>query len=85
MKASEQDEKELETFIQNKQEELETWRASEQEVSRKLEALRLEASTAQQKESFAAETLGRLTHEMEALRQEEADIHETLELGGEGE
>ena len=31
LKASEQDEKELETFIQNKQEELETWRAEEQE------------------------------------------------------
>ena len=29
LKASEQDEKELETFIQNKQEELETWRAEE--------------------------------------------------------
>ena len=48
---SKQDEKELETFIQNKQEELENWRAEEQEVSRKLEALRLEASTAQQKKA----------------------------------
>ena len=61
----------------------ENWKTEEQEISRKLEALRLEASTAQQKESFAAETLNRLDHEMEALHQEEADIHETLELGGE--
>ena len=83
LKASEQDEKELETFIQTRQGELEEWRQQEQEVSRKLEALRLEASTALQKESFAKETLDRLNHEIETLHQEEEEIHETLKLGSE--
>ena len=64
---------------------MEEWKTEEQEVSKKLESLRLEASTAQQKESFASETLDRLNHEMEALRQEEGDIHETLTLWQRGE
>lgn len=83
LKASQQDEKELETFIQTRQGELEEWKQQEQEVSRKLEALRLEASTALQKESFARETLERLNHEIETLCQEEEEIHETLKLGSE--
>ena len=83
LKASQQDEKELETFIQTRQGELEEWKQQEQEVSRKLEALRLEASTALQKESFAKETLERLNHEIETLCQEEEEIHETLKLGSE--
>ena len=83
LKASEQDEKELEAFIQTRQKELEEWKTEEQEVSKKLEALRLEASTAQQKESFAAETLDRLKKEIDTLCQEETNIHETLKLGSE--
>ena len=83
LKASQQDEKELETFIQTRQGELEEWKQQEQEVSRKLEALRLEASTALQKESFAKENLERLNHEIETLCQEEEEIHETLKLGSE--
>ena len=83
LKASEQDEKELEAFIQTRQKELEEWKIEEQEVSKKLEALRLEASTAQQKESFAAETLDRLKKEIDTLCQEETDIHEILKLGSE--
>ena len=83
LKASQQDEKELETFIQTRQGELEEWKQQEQEVSRKLEALRLEASTALQKESFAKETLERLNHEIETLCQEKEEIHETLKLGSE--
>ena len=83
LKASQQDEKELEIFIQTRQGELEEWKQQEQEVSRKLEALRLEASTALQKESFAKETLERLNHEIETLCQEEEEIHETLKLGSE--
>lgn len=81
--ASEKDEKELETFIQTRQKELEEWKGEEQEVSKKLEELRLEASTAAQKESFAVENRNRLTGEMETLHEEKEQIHETLELGSE--
>ena len=59
LKASEQDEKELETFIQNKAGRIgRPGRHLSRRFPEKLEALRLEASTAQQKESFASENSG---------------------------
>ncbi|MDO5135056.1 MAG: chromosome segregation protein SMC [Eubacteriales bacterium] len=80
---SQQDEKELETFIETRQKELEDWKQEEALVQKTLEELRLNASAAQQKESFAGENLRRLIQETEDLSREEEELHQILEKGKE--
>ncbi len=83
LEASKQDEEELEAFIETRQKELEEWKAEETGKTKELEEIRLEASSLEQKESFAGENISRLNEEMQALREEETGIHEILLKGKE--
>lgn len=83
LEASKQDEEELEAFIETRQKELEEWKAEETGKTKELEEIRLEASSLEQKESFAGENISRLDEEMQALREEETGIHEILLKGKE--
>ena len=83
LKASKQDEKELEAFIETRQKELEEWKNEEAEKTKELEDIRLEASSLEQKETFAKENLSRLGQEIQTLAQEQQEIHEILSQGKE--
>ena len=75
---SRQDEKELESFIETKQSELDEWKAEESRISKELEEIRLQSSSLDQKEKFDQENLGRLKSEMTALKTEKDGIYESL-------
>ena len=75
---SRQDEKELESFIETKQSELDEWKAEENRISKELEEIRLQSSSLDQKEKFDQENLGRLKSEMTALKTEKDGIYESL-------
>ena len=52
---SKQDEKELESFIEAKQSELDEWKEEEKKITRELEEIRLQSSALEQKEKFDQE------------------------------
>ena len=54
---SKQDEKELESFIEAKQSELDEWKEEEKKITRELEEIRLQSSALEQKEKFGQENL----------------------------
>ena len=83
LEASKQDEEELEAFIETRQKELEEWKAEETGKTKELEEIRLEASSLEQKESFAKENVSRMEQEMQDLKEEESGIHEILLKGKE--
>ena len=70
LESSKQDEKELESFIETKQSELDEWKEEEGKVSKGLEEIRLQSSTLDQKEKFDQENLSRLRSEVKALQTE---------------
>ena len=76
--SSKQDEAELESYIEEKQSELDEWKEEEGTISRELEEIRLHTSTLEQKDSFDQENLSRLLKETKALETEKAEIGESL-------
>ena len=75
---SKQDEKELESFIEAKQSELDEWKEEEKKITRELEEIRLQSSALEQKEKFGQENLSRLKAEITAFMTEKEDIYQSL-------
>ena len=75
---SKQDEKELESFIEAKQSELDEWKEEEKKITRELEEIRLQSSALEQKEKFDQENLSRLKAEITAVMTEKEDIYQSL-------
>ena len=75
---SRQDEKELESFIETKQSELDEWKEEEGKISRELEEIRLQSSSLDQKTKFDQENLSRLRAEITALTNEKDGIYDSL-------
>ena len=75
---SKQDEKELESFIEAKQSELDEWKEEEKKITRELEEIRLQSSALEQKEKFDQENLSRLKAEITAFMTEKEDIYQSL-------
>lgn len=84
LEASNQDEKELESFIDTRQRELEEYKKEETEQIHKLENIRVEAVSLEQKELFADENLARLDQELNSLDEEKNQIFDILEDGSKG-
>ena len=78
LKSSDQDEKELESFIETKQSELDEWKEEEGKISRELEEIRLQLAALDQKEKFDQENLSRLKSEIIAFTTEKEDIYQSL-------
>ena len=81
---SKQDEKELESFIEAKQSELDEWKEEEKKITRELEEIRLQSSALEQKEKFDQENLSRLKAEITAFMTEKEDIYQSLAHSSEG-
>ncbi len=80
MEESQKDEKELETFIETRQQELDEWKNEESEVLKELENIRLEVSSMGQKTQFTMENLSRLSSEISSFTEEKEKIRENLKL-----
>ena len=78
LESSKQDEKELESFIEAKQSELDEWKEEEKKITRELEEIRLQSSALEQKEKFDQENLSRLKSEITAFMTEKEDIYQFL-------
>ena len=78
LEASQRDEKELETFIDTKQKELEEWKEEEASQIRELEQIRLEKSTLEQQQNFLQENLNRLMSETDSFHKEAEELRENL-------
>ena len=78
LESSRQDEKELETFIETRQKELEEWKEEETAKTRELEQIRLEKSTLEQQIQFLQENLNRLISETEAFQKESEELKKDL-------
>ena len=78
LEASQRDEKELETFIDTKQKELEEWKEEEASQIKKLEQIRLEKSTLEQQQNFLQENLDRLMSETDSFHKEAEELRENL-------
>ena len=83
LEESQKDEKELETFIETRQQELDEWKNEESEVLKELENIRLEVSSMGQKTQFTMENLSRLASEISSFTEEKEKIRENLKLGKE--
>ena len=83
LEESQKDEKELETFIETRQQELDEWKNEESEVLKELENIRLEVSSMGQKTQFTMENLSRLSSEISSFTEEKEKIRENLKLGKE--
>lgn len=62
-----------ESFIQEKQSELDEWKEEESQVTKALEEIRLQASSLEQKDRFDQENLSRLLSETRTLESEKED------------
>ena len=71
LESSRQDEQELESFIEEKQAELDQWKEEETKLTRELEEIRLQASSLDQKNRFDQENLNRLNSETQTLENEQ--------------
>lgn len=80
LEESQKDEKELETFIETRQQELDEWKNEESEVLKELENIRLEVSSMGQKTQFTMENLSRLSSEISSFTEEKEKIRENLKL-----
>lgn len=80
LEESQKDEKELETFIETRQQELDEWKNEESEVLKELENIRLEVSSMGQKTQFTMENLSRLSSEISSFIEEKEKIRENLKL-----
>ena len=80
LEESQKDEKELETFIETRQQELDEWKNEESEVLKELEHIRLEVSSMGQKTQFTMENLSRLSSEISSFTEEKEKIRENLKL-----
>ena len=80
LEESQKDEKELETFIETRQQELDEWKNEESEVLKELENIRLEVSSMGQKTQFTMENLSRLASEISSFTEEKEKIRENLKL-----
>ena len=69
---------ELESFIEEKQAELDQWKEEETKLTRELEEIRLQASSLDQKNQFDQENLNRLNSETQTLENEQKSIYESL-------
>ena len=78
LEASQRDEKELETFIDTKQKELEEWKEEEASKIKELEQIRLEKSTLEQQQNFLQENLNRLMSETDSFHKEAEELRENL-------
>ena len=78
LESSRQDEQELESFIEEKQAELDQWKEEETKLTRELEEIRLQASSLDQKNRFDQENLNRLNSETQTLENEQKSIYESL-------
>ena len=78
LEASQRDEKELETFIDTKQKELEEWKEEEASQIKELEQIRLEKSTLEQQQNFLQENLDRLMSETDSFHKEAEELRENL-------
>ena len=78
LESSRQDEQELESFIEEKQAELDQWKEEETKLTRELEEIRLQASSLDQKNQFDQENLNRLNSETQTLENEQKSIYESL-------
>ena len=78
LEASQRDEKELETFIDTKQKELEEWKEEEASQIKELEQIRLEKSTLEQQQNFLQENLNRLMSETDSFHKEAEELRENL-------
>ena len=78
LEASQRDEKELETFIDTKQKELEEWKEEEASKIKELEQIRLEKSTLEQQQNFLQENLDRLMSETDSFHKEAEELRENL-------
>ena len=78
LESSRQDEKELETFIETRQKELEEWKEEETAKTRELEQIRLEKSTLEQQVQFLQENLNRIITETEAFQNESEELKKDL-------
>ena len=83
LEESQKDEKELETFIETRQQELDEWKNEESEALKELEHIRLEVSSMGQKTQFTMENLSRLASEISSFTEEKEKIRENLKLGKE--
>ena len=83
LEESQKDEKELETFIETRQQELDEWKNEESEVLKELENIRLEVSSMGQKTQFTMENLFRISSEISSFTEEKEKIRENLKLGKE--
>ncbi len=75
---SQKDEKELETFIETRQKELEGWKDEESKVLKRLEEIRLEAAALEHKENFVQENYSRIHSEIETFGREKEEIAQSL-------
>ena len=75
LESSRQDEQELESFIEEKQAELDQWKEEETKLTRELEEIRLQASSLDQKNRFDQENLNRLNSETQTLENEQKSIY----------
>lgn len=80
LEESQKDEKELETFIETRQQELDEWKNDESEALKELEHIRLEVSSMGQKTQFTMENLSRLSSEISSFTEEKEKIRENLKL-----
>ena len=80
LEESQKDEKELETFIETRQQELDEWKNEESEALKELEHIRLEVSSMGQKTQFTMENLSRLSSEISSFIEEKEKIRENLKL-----
>ena len=80
LEESQKDEKELETFIETRQQELDEWKNEESEALKELEHIRLEVSSMGQKTQFTMENLSRLSSEISSFTEEKEKIRENLKL-----
>ena len=79
LQSSEQDEAELETYIDTRTKELDEWKAEEARFSEEISRSRIEVSQQEQEESFAKENLSRVDQEMKSLLEEQELVTASLE------
>ncbi len=80
---SEKDEKELLSFIDTRQSELEEWKEEEQKSQETLNNIRLDMAQKTQRSEFVRDNLMRLSSELSSLEEEEQEIHDHLKNGEE--
>ncbi|MBQ8307147.1 MAG: chromosome segregation protein SMC [Blautia sp.] len=78
LNASQKDEKELENYIEDRQNELDDLREQENSIQEALGKIRLEAQAQEQRLSFTEENLARIQSEMDVLKTENEELENSL-------